>query len=436
MANSIIYYLKRVYNKEGKEPHISCFLNFLKSDLMFFYTYATLCGNPIEGEEELLRKYMKAKQTKEALSRFIYLCKIKKAKKSVEYDLYFNSLDMIKPHQKMELFSNNTIYYFRLSDIINMWESCLLKCDNMFCCPIKMKNPYTNIEFTDANLHNIYQSILCSHYQIPKWITLFFEADFNITTFSYNNYTLLKEVAIDDFMKNGSTFEKFENIINMTHEYREYIDYITIDTPMTFVEKRRIVRKLSPFLKNYLYGEYSCHPLKKKRCKNLARRGLKNYFDENDDIQTYRHRPFPIGLLNSRFGEQSNSRISRRASVLNSITSSINLNLPPPPPPPPITLPSIAETNIVSLNPNEQIENSTQHHTNTVSQPPPVIRTTRDDRAIVGNHRSGSLFNLNLNRRQTIDPFSPSFTLNRTPRRANQNNSNATNSFNMRMFNR
>ena len=57
MANSIIYYLKRVYNKEGKEPHISCFLNFLKSDLMFFYTYATLCGNPIEGEEELLRKY-------------------------------------------------------------------------------------------------------------------------------------------------------------------------------------------------------------------------------------------------------------------------------------------------------------------------------------------------------------------------------------------
>jgi len=435
MANSIIYYLKRVYNKEGKEPHISCFLNFLKSDLMFFYTYATLCGNPIEGEEELLRKYMKAKQTKDALRRFIYLCKIKKAKKSVEYDLYFNSLDMIKPHQKMELFSNNTIYYFRLSDIINMWVSCLLKCDNMFCCPIKMKNPYTNIEFTDLNLHNIYQSILCSHYQIPKWITFFFEADFNINTFSFNNYTLLKEVAIDDFMKNGSTFEKFENIINMTHEYREYIDYITIDTPATFVEKRRIVRKLSPFLKNYLYGEYSCHPVKKKRCKNLAKRGLKKYFDENDDIQTYRHRPFPIRLLNSSLGEQPDYRISRRTSVLNGITSRINLNLRQPPPPP-ITLPSIAETNIVSLNPNEQIEHSTQHNTNTVAQPPPIIRTTRDDRAIVGNHRNGSLFNLNLNRLHTVDPFSPSFTLDRTPRRANRTNSNTTNSFNMRMFNR
>ena len=36
MANSIIYYLKKVYHKDGKDPHISCFLNFLKSDLLFF----------------------------------------------------------------------------------------------------------------------------------------------------------------------------------------------------------------------------------------------------------------------------------------------------------------------------------------------------------------------------------------------------------------
>tara|TARA_B100000925_G_scaffold162389_1_gene121885 strand:- start:11457 stop:12803 length:1347 start_codon:yes stop_codon:yes gene_type:complete len=448
MANSIIYYLKKVYHKDGKDPHISCFLNFLKSDLLFFYTYATLCGNPIEGEEELLSKYIKAKQTKDALSRFIYLCKMKKAKKSVKYDLFFNSLDMIKPHQKMELFSNNTIYYFRLSDIINMWVSCLIKCENMFCCPIKMKNPYTNIEFTDTNLHNIYQCLLCSQYQIPKWITLFFEAGFNINTFSYNNYTLLKEVAIDEFMKNGSTFEKFENIINMTHEYRDYLDYITIESPITFVEKRKIVKKLSPFLKNYLYGEYSCHPLKKKRCRNLARRGLKNYFSENDDIQTYRHRPLPIGLLNSRFGETSNSRSSRRASMLNNIASSINYNLPPS-----LTLPSIAETNIVSLNPSEEIQphainqlQTNTRNTNTrepssnrenIQQPPPVI-TTRRENNVVGNHRNGSLFNLNLTRRQNNDPFSPTFTLNRTPRRGNRNNgsSSSTNSINMRMFNR
>ena len=144
---------------------------------------------------------------------------------------------------------------------------------------------------------------------------------------------------------------------------------------------------------------------------------MKNYFSENDDIQTYRHRPLPIGLLNSRFGETSNSRSSRRASMLNNIASSINYNLPPP-----LTLPSIAETDIVSLNPSEEIQPDAinQIQTNTINtntrepssnreniqQPPPVI-TTRRENNVVGNHRNGSLFNLNLTRRQNNDPFSP-----------------------------
>ena len=66
------------------------------------------------------------------------------------------------------------------------------------------------------------------------------------------------------------------------HEYRVYINYTMIQEPFTLSEKRKIVEKLSPYLKNYLYGEYSCHPLKKKRCKNKAKRALKNYLNNND----------------------------------------------------------------------------------------------------------------------------------------------------------
>lgn len=441
-----MFYLKNEYIKKGKVPPACCFLNSLSGDLMFFYTHITINGTLDMIDNELLENYVIAKRHKNALNRFAYICKIKNAKHSTTTDLYFNPLDIIKPYQRMELFSNNTIYYFRLSDIINMWVSCLTKCENMFCTPIKMKNPYTNIEFTLTNLHNIYQALLCSQFQIPIWITLFFEAEFNIDVFLYKNYTLLKELAIEDFMINGSIYEKFENIINMTHEYREYINYITIKTPITFTEKNRIVKKLSPFLKNYLFGEYSCHPLQKKRCKNMARRGLKRYFDENDDIQIYC--PLQIGFNGNRLNEimSRTGPSSRRSSLFNTTNPDINISLPPLPPSPPSPLPSIMETDIVSLNPTEAINETTNNTINNrdndssqtyVSRPPPVITTTRDTPLSIGNHNNGSLFNVNLNRRNRIvDPFVPTFTLNRTPRRSVNTNHQRNNSFNMRMFNR
>ena len=420
--SSVIYYLKKIYTKNDQLIPIRFFLN-KTSDLMFFYTNITMDGEIDDISYNLLNNYIKAKKTKNALNRFSYLYKIKKAKKSVQYDLFFNSLDIIKPNQKMELFLNNTIYYFRLSDIINIWVGCLTKCENMFCSPIKMKNPYTNIVFNKASLHNIYQSLLCSHYQIPKWITLFFECDFDLTKFSYNNYTILKEIAIEDFMINGSIYEKYENISNMMHEYRIFLNYTNIQTPITFAEKQTIVKKLSTYLRNYLYGEYSCHPLKRKRCKNKARRGLKHYLNNNDDIQTYRQ--LPIGLMTPSINEwSSDSLFSRRISQM--VTSS----MPPPPPPPTI------ETSIVTLNTDEIETPQPQLPTipETTEVRPPVSR--------IGNHRNGSLFNLNLSRvNRTADPFTPTFTLNRSPNNSTSNTTNSTsnttnNSFNMRMFNR
>ena len=426
--NNVTYYLKKIYTKNDQLIPIRFFLNSRSSDLMFFFTNICVNGDIQDISFNLLNNYIKAKKMKNAFNRLAYLYKIKKAKQSVKYDLFFNSLDIIKPYQKMELFLNNTIYYFRLSDIINIWVGCLTKCQNMFCIPIKMKNPYTNIEFDNCSLHNIYQSLLCSRYQIPKWIGLYFDCEFDLTKFSYDNYTILKELAIDDFMKNGSIYEKYENISNMMHEYRVHINYTIIQTPLTLTEKRNIVRKLSPYLKNYLYGEFSCHPLKKKRCKNKAKRGLKHYLDNNDDIQTYRQ--LPMGLMTPSLSEWSGeSRFSRRISQL--ISTSREIDLMPPPPPPPIIETSTVTLNTTETTSNENTEESIANEETVENNEHPIIH--------IGNHRNGSIFNLNRNNRtRTSDPFVPTFTLNRTPRRnTNTTNSNTTtNTFNMRMFNR
>ena len=434
--SSVIYYLKKIYNKNKQSTPMRFFLNSRSSDLMFFYTNVTTNGVLIDDiSNNLLTNYIKAKKTKNALSRFVYLCKVKKAKKSVQYDLYFNSLDIIKPHQKIELFLNNTIYYFRLSDIINIWVSCLTKCENMFCSPIKIKNPYTNIEFDYSSLHNIYQSLLCSHFQIPKWIVLFYECDFDLVKFSYDNYPTLKELAINDFMVNGSLYEKYENICNMMHEYRTFLNYTTLQTPLTIREKRKIVEKLSPYLKNYLFGEYSCHPLKRKRCKNLAKRGLKNYFNDNNDIQTYRQ--LPISLLSPSLSEWSGeSRLSRRITEILNESRSSTTSMPPPPPPPQTLERSTVRLNTREINrENNENTNNNVNSRNEISPPRLQLEPNRTPNRI-GNYRNGSLFNLNLNQINSTNsnPFRPSFTLNRTPRRRGSNLTNSN--FNMRMFNR
>lgn len=450
--SNISYYIKKIYNINNQSIPSNIFLNRAKNDLMFFYTKVHVDNKLLENDScvsTLLVNYIKAKKTKNAFNRLCYLYKLKKAKKSVKYDLFFNDLSIIKPHQQIELYLNNTIYYFRLSDIVSIWVGCLSKCENMFCSPIKIKNPYTNIEFSTYDLYNIYISLIHSNFHIPKLIMLFFEAEFDLNKFTYDNYTILKDIAIDDFMENGSIYEKFENILNMMHEYREYLNYIVIRTPFTFREKSNIVKRLSPFLKNYLHGEYSCHPLKKKRCKNKAKRGLKRFFEENDDIPFYRERP--IRLSNWDVDSDLSSRISRILTRSNQELNVPNMSSMPPPLSLSSSVLNSANANAtanantdtprnLNISIREASASSTSTSTSTSNDVPsttlPTIQTNTNASASTNlSYRNGSIFNSNSNsnNRAERDPFTPSFTLIRSPTRRNNANQSG---FNMRMFNR
>ena len=71
-------------------------------------------------------------------------------------DLYFNPLNKYPKNQLVKLIINNTIYNFRISNLINMWLDSLTKQENLFCKPIELKNPYTNLPFNKHNLYNIF----------------------------------------------------------------------------------------------------------------------------------------------------------------------------------------------------------------------------------------------------------------------------------------
>ena len=52
----------------------------------------------------------------------------------------------------------------------------------------------------------------------------------NINTFAYNYYHLLKENALKNFINSNYLYEQWEQVINMLHDFRKDIDYITFTT--------------------------------------------------------------------------------------------------------------------------------------------------------------------------------------------------------------
>ena len=75
--------------------------------------------------------------------------RIYKYKKAVKYDvhtdLHLNSLEILPKNQKILILENNTLYDFKLKDLLSCWKIALLNSQGLFSKPIALKNPYTNI---------------------------------------------------------------------------------------------------------------------------------------------------------------------------------------------------------------------------------------------------------------------------------------------------
>ena len=268
----------------NKHSNISCIAFYKRFILENTDTDFTL--EDIKRIEEL---YIISKNYLNKLNRFAYNFKIRKAIKYNDEDLFFNKISDYKKKHIVNIYSNKTIYSFRISDLINLWNDCLTKSENLFCKSSELKNPYTNIEFSKTNLYNIFFSIKDSEYMIPSWILLFFHENFDLTNFTYKYYSILKDVCIMSFINEGALYEKIENIDNMLHEYRKECNYYSLKERLDNYYKFRITQILKSPLKMYLFSTLSCNPLVKNRNKMKLKSWLNEYFNDkdNDDLKIY-----------------------------------------------------------------------------------------------------------------------------------------------------
>tara|TARA_B100000902_G_C27307943_1_gene916652 strand:+ start:746 stop:1960 length:1215 start_codon:yes stop_codon:yes gene_type:complete len=392
---------------------------FFYSDIIDNVFLTDLSNNRLYQKElnKYINLYVKSKKIYNILTRFFYNIKIKKTKRyEMTTDLYFNELSQFPPSQKIELLENNTLYTFRLTDIINMWSDSLLEVQGLFPTPKKIKNPYTNIEFHSNNLYNIYLKILHSNFHIPMVISKFFYSEFNINKLLDNYYPYLKDKCIQKFCKEGSYYEKYEYIENMFFDYRKDINWVHVPTIQTINSNNMIVycKKLNVSLSYYLIGKYSTNSWVKDKCYNLGISTVKTFIRKNDSLIIKPRIP-PLSTLRNR--------IRRTEQVVNRN----NVVLPPPPPstpppftsarqhllnlppPPPITIPTTTDNTSTTSTTTRAADTFDHLNSNRIVN---TYQTNRDAINTLITDIDLSLLNSNA-----VSPFLPSYQLPRTPSR-------------------
>ena len=236
----------------------------------------------INAKLQLEKIYIKCKNIKNKLTSFVKIYKWKKSVLyEVDYDLYLKPLKDFPKKQIVIILENNTRYSFRLNDLNNYWIICLTNNQGLFSKPLELKNPHTNIKISTHNLFNIYFALLNSSLIIPLCINGLFSCLMNVETFSYQFYGLLKERTIVNFIKSDGIFEKYEQILNMLHDLRKDVDYLTISNTVTYRSKVFLCKKLKETLLFYLKNKYSCNPLIRRDSGEKVKMSLKTYLQEH-----------------------------------------------------------------------------------------------------------------------------------------------------------
>ncbi len=353
-------------------------------------------------KEILLDLYISVVKLMSKLKSVVRIYKYNKAVKyDIDTDLHLNPLDNLPENQKITILENKTLYNFKLRDLLSCWKIALLNSQGLFSKPIAVKNPYTNIPIKTHNLYNIYFKCLNMYVNLPLCITNFFKCNMNLNKFQLYYFTTLKEVAVINFMNTNNYYEMFEQILNLLHDYRKEVDYLTFTNYCPPSTRIKAVKIFKPLLINYLLSKYSCNPIVKEQkeriLKNQIKKLTQNFtdfgFDRGFEVMRYvplaerpsRTQPPPppttlISQLRNRratlrrrrrrttrdFSESDSDDSSDLDIVENALPSNNTITVAPPPPvniviPPP---PPVVQTMTRPSNP---------------PPPPPVVITTESN---------------------------------------------------------
>ena len=175
-----------------------------------------------------------------------------------DHDLCMNNLVRFSSKSLFYLNQRETIYKFRISDLLKLINTNLLYThvynggDDLFHEPQFTKNPYNNIKLKLHDYYNIYFAAKKSDYTMPPLFHLWFLDNFNIKSFAINNHVTIR----DEYIKQMYSC----NNRNLESEIRKML--IKVKSIVKFVidkefPKDILIKAFSHIYKDYLYYRYS-----------------------------------------------------------------------------------------------------------------------------------------------------------------------------------
>jgi len=238
--------------------------------------------------------YFKTHRAYTAFATFAKLWRLKHAVVQVSDDLCMNPIT-IQSGRSISIFQNNSIYYFSISDLINICTAALIHSPGFFSDPHTPRNPYINLPFTNAIMYKIYDSVRKSNYRMPVLLHLYYLCDFDINRFYLTHEATVRSEYINNFVKTGDTDELSIYVDEMLDKFstrprlnihNEFPQEILLDI-------------MRPFLRLYFIHRFSLSVTEDKyRSYYILKYKLKKFVEFNPAfgrkrmIRSYNGRPF------------------------------------------------------------------------------------------------------------------------------------------------
>jgi hypothetical protein len=196
------------------------------------------------------------------IRRIQILFRHKRIYKTYDFDTDMNMtpLSDFSPDQLITVVENNTIYKFTIPDMVKILYHSITNTSYMYISPKYPNNPFINIQFTDEHLYNLMIKMRLTKHSCNALVSSFFKHDMNLAEFKYYNYTALRDIAMDNYIAEGSVTELYTDLMEIMH----FIRTSSIDTYYNF------------YLKIHLDPE--CNVMTKKRIVKLCKHIIKPYY--------------------------------------------------------------------------------------------------------------------------------------------------------------
>lgn len=223
----------------------------------------------------------------------------------------------IHPSQKIKLVELNTLYEFKVSDLVKVCMENLQYSDCLISSPKKPKNPFTNIMLRDYNIYNIYVKLKNTKSKIPPLFESYVKNNMNLCLLYEYNDIHLNWIASKQYIDNMEQ----PSHINYIHTLFNVYTDSSIKLHLSQSEKDYIVEffKTSIYCDCYIVNFEPSAGILHQKTKTIIH-NLNSFIKKHPQWIKKRQRLFRVNIVNTQRSNVEivyNSRMNTTTNISN-----------------------------------------------------------------------------------------------------------------------